>query len=84
MLKRAVYVEVANSGGDKTSRPRRNRERVANLPAGLERKTGDGHAVDGAARARSHAWCISMVVTWTGAPAGELDDQTFTHELGSI
>jgi hypothetical protein len=55
------------------------------LPAGLEGKPGDRHTMNGATRARSHAFLsVARAVTRTGASTRELDDQTLAHELGAI
>jgi hypothetical protein len=60
-------------------------QRNTYLPAGLEWKAGDGHAVNGATRARSHAFLPkARTITRTGAATRELDDQTFAHELGAV
>lgn len=57
---------------------------AAHLPAGLEWETGDGHPVDSAARAWSHARLVLVALTWTGATTSELDDEALAHELGAI
>jgi hypothetical protein len=55
------------------------------LPAGLEWKAGDGHTVNGATRARSHALLSkARTITRTGAATRELDDQALAHELGAV
>jgi len=55
------------------------------LPGSLEWKTGDGHAVNSATRARSHAFLSkARPITRTGAATRKLDDQPFAHELGAI
>lgn len=55
------------------------------LPAGLERQSGDCHAVDGTTRARSHALLAEAgTIARAGATTSELDDQTLTHELRAI
>jgi hypothetical protein len=60
-------------------------QRNTYLPASLEWKAGDGHAVNGATRARSHAFLSkARTITRTGAATRELDDQTFAHELGAV
>jgi hypothetical protein len=60
-------------------------QRNTYLPGSLEWKTGDGHAMNGATRARSHAFLSkARTITRTGAATRELDDQTFAHELGTI
>lgn len=62
-----------------------DRERGTYLPAGLEGKPGDRHTMNGATRARSHAFLsVARAVTRTGASTCELDDQTLAHELGAI
>lgn len=60
------------------------REGATNLPAGLEREAGDSHAVDSATRARSHARLVATVIVRAIAAPSELDDQTLTHELGTV
>lgn len=67
-----------------TSWPDLKRRGVANLPAGLEREAGDRHPVDGAARAWSHTWLVLEAFTWAVAATSELNNQSLTHELGSI
>lgn len=57
---------------------------VANLPAGLERKSGDGHAVHSATWARSHARRVTIIIAWTVASTSELHNETLTHEFGAV
>jgi hypothetical protein len=40
--------------------------------------------MDSAARTRSHAWRVAVVVARTVAATSELHDKTLSHELGSI
>lgn len=54
------------------------------LPAGLERKPGDRHTMNGATRTRSHALLEAGPVARAGATTGELDNQTLAHELRAI
>ena len=55
------------------------------LPASLEWKTSDGHAMNGATRARSHAFLSKAgTIARAGATTCELDDQTLAHELGTV
>jgi len=55
------------------------------LPAGLERKPGDRHTMNGATRARSHAFLSeARAIARAGAATRELDDQTLAHELGAM
>jgi hypothetical protein len=60
------------------------RKGSANLPAGLEWKAGDGHAVDSAAWARGHARLVTTVVGRAVAASGELNHETLTHKLRTI
>lgn len=54
------------------------------LPAGLEWEAGDGHPVNGAARARRHARLIEVSIPWAVPATCELDYETLSHELGTI
>lgn len=64
---------------------RRPEPRGTYLPAGLEGKPGDRHTMNGATRARSHAFLsVARAITRAGASTCELDNQTLAHELGAI
>ena len=54
------------------------------LPAGLEWESGDGHAVNGAARTGSLTRREVWTVARTSAATGELDDKALAHELRAI
>jgi hypothetical protein len=65
--------------------PQGNRKEDTYLPAGLERKPGDRHTMNGATRARSHAFLSeARTITGAGATTSELDDQTLAHELRAV
>lgn len=57
---------------------------LANLPAGLEGKASNGHAMDGTARTGwSTLLGVSKVTRAVGA-TGELDDKTLAHKVGTV
>ena len=79
-----LRIELA-SEVDAESKSKGDQERGTYLPAGLEGKPGDRHTMNGATRARSHAFLsVARAIARTGASTCELDDQTLAHELGAI
>jgi len=60
------------------------RRDIANLPAGLEGKAIDGHAVDGATRTRRSALLRVAVLARTSRTTSELHDEALAHEVGAI
>lgn len=61
-----------------------HRRDIANLPAGFERKASDGHAVDSTARTGRSALLLVAVLARTSGTTSELDDETLTHEVGTV
>jgi hypothetical protein len=57
---------------------------IANLPAGLERKARDCHAVDGAARTGGSTLLRVTKLTRTSGATSELDDEALAHKVGTI
>lgn len=73
-----------NGPREDVPKPTKARRGNANLPAGLEWKACDGHAMDSAARARRDASGEVVVVARAVRAARELDDEALAHEVGAI
>ena len=56
----------------------------ANLPAGLERESSNGHPVDCATRARSRAGRESAIIQRTIVATSKLDNETLPHECRTV